>query len=426
MSAEKERLTGATNLAAVETGEVPLSTLIARTADADESALAALYDATAAHVHGVAMRILQDESAAEEVTVDVYRQVWHQAARYDPARGRPLAWLLVITRSRALDRRRSVAAERSRTEPLADGAATIPSAALTPEESCGLAERRRLVQHGLARLAAEQRQVIELAYFGGSQPKRDRVASRRAAWHGEDAHPHRHDALARRPRQRREGRAVSHSQVTDELRALAAAYVLGSLEPDEARRFEAHLAAGCNVCDGEAEGFAAVADDLALAVTPVAPPPASRARLFAELAARPVVTHDVHGAMRQVPGTTRHVPAASEVRRSAGPAVPDAAFVFLLANEGGWQEVAPGVSRRALGIDAGTGSRSYVIRMNPGSMLHGHAHAVVEHCYILEGDFQVAGRRLESGDYHLAPPGTTHDGLRSEGGCLFLVVECQP
>ena len=159
-------MAGRHNLAPAEPGEDPLSALIARAASADGRALEALYDGTASHVHGIAMRILKDERDAEEVTVDVYRQVWHQAARYDPERGRPLAWLLMLARSRAIERMRSTANTRARTEPLTE-AAPLVSTAPTPEEAAALAERRRVVQGALARLAAEQRQVIELAYFGG-------------------------------------------------------------------------------------------------------------------------------------------------------------------------------------------------------------------------------------------------------------------
>ena len=187
---------------------------------------------------------------------------------------------------------------------------------------------------------------------------------------------------------------------TDEIRARAAAYVLGSLEAEEARRFAAHLAGGCDTCDAEVAGFAAVADDLALAVAPVAPAASVRARLLADLA-------------------------ISGSRADAAPAAVDARFVFVEGNEG-WQDVAPGVARRELGIDPATRSRSYMIRMDPGSTLPSHAHVAVEHCYILDGDFEVAGRRMQRGDYHLAPPGTLHDGLRSEGGCVFLIVECRP
>jgi RNA polymerase sigma-70 factor (ECF subfamily) len=141
-----------------------LGDLIAGTADGDEEALAGLYDATAASVHGLALRILGDRHAAEEVTGDVYLQVWRQAERYDPARGTPLGWLLTITRTRSIDRLRRQPgavtpepAETPRHVAVADD----------PEADAALAERRRLVQHALGRLAHGERRAIELAYFGG-------------------------------------------------------------------------------------------------------------------------------------------------------------------------------------------------------------------------------------------------------------------
>jgi len=153
------------NLATVQPREEGWDALIERTARGEEAALAALYDRTAPLVHGLALRIVGNRGAAEEVTGDVYLQVWRQAARYDRARGAPLAWLLTLARSRAIDRVR-VASQRHETEPLREALA-VPSAAPDPEESSAVAERRRNVQGALARLAPEQRQAIELAYFGG-------------------------------------------------------------------------------------------------------------------------------------------------------------------------------------------------------------------------------------------------------------------
>jgi len=80
---------------------------IERSAAGDQGAFAALYDATSAVVFGLALRILSDRSEAEEVATDVFLQVWRDAARYDPARGSAIAWLLLLTRSRAIDRLRS-------------------------------------------------------------------------------------------------------------------------------------------------------------------------------------------------------------------------------------------------------------------------------------------------------------------------------
>lgn len=167
MSLEEEySVRSGQNLAAVHPQKDDLGTLIGRAARGDESALASLYDSTAALVNGLALRILRDRGAAEEVTGDVYLQVWRQAVRYDESRGSALSWLLTLARTRAIDRLRSGANQRARTEPLR-AAFAIPSTAPDPEEHSHLSQRRRIVQQVLAQLPAEQRRAIELGYFGG-------------------------------------------------------------------------------------------------------------------------------------------------------------------------------------------------------------------------------------------------------------------
>src|SRR3990172_2324085 len=69
----------------------------------DEADLAALYDATASRLYALALRIVGDRPGAEEVVADTYFQVWEQAERYDPKRGKVMHWLYMICRSRALD-----------------------------------------------------------------------------------------------------------------------------------------------------------------------------------------------------------------------------------------------------------------------------------------------------------------------------------
>ena len=165
MSAENDSVPGRQHVAMERTDD-PLAGLIARAAGGDGAALATLYDRTSAQVHGLVTRILKDETGAEEVTADVYRQIWRRSVRFDAERGRPLAWLLMVARSRAIDRLRTGASERARTEPLRVDL-SVPCGAPTPEESCAIDDRRRIVQGALARLAPEQRQAIELAYFGG-------------------------------------------------------------------------------------------------------------------------------------------------------------------------------------------------------------------------------------------------------------------
>jgi hypothetical protein len=81
--------------------------LVARLACGDENALAELYDRTNRIVYGLALRILGDPSTAEDITMEVYLQVWRNAAHYNPQRGSVLSWLLILVRSRSIDSLRS-------------------------------------------------------------------------------------------------------------------------------------------------------------------------------------------------------------------------------------------------------------------------------------------------------------------------------
>jgi RNA polymerase sigma-70 factor (ECF subfamily) len=135
-------------------------------ANGDAQAFAAFYDATIGTVYGLALRILRDAAEAEEVVSDVYLQVWRQASRFDAARGAPRAWLVTITRSRALDtlRRRDPAKPRDDVDALADLAG---SDAPDPPDWLSAVERGQALHAALARLSHEQRQMLALAYFRG-------------------------------------------------------------------------------------------------------------------------------------------------------------------------------------------------------------------------------------------------------------------
>jgi len=140
--------------------------LIALTAQGDQAALATLYDRTSPQVFGLILKILNNREAAEEVTLDVYTQVWRQAHTYDHTRGTPGAWLMTLARTRAIDRFRAGAAEHGRIESL-DASHMFASGDDTPEQDVEGQERRRYVREALALLTAEQRQAITLAYFYG-------------------------------------------------------------------------------------------------------------------------------------------------------------------------------------------------------------------------------------------------------------------
>lgn len=140
--------------------------VIGQIAAGDQSALTVLYDSTRRLVYGLVLRILGDTATAEEVLLDVYSQVWRQASSYDRRRGAPLAWIMTIARTRAIDRLRSGRQEYQRKEPL-ETAVNQPANAVNPEEASVIAERRRIVRSALESLTAEQREVIELAYYSG-------------------------------------------------------------------------------------------------------------------------------------------------------------------------------------------------------------------------------------------------------------------
>jgi RNA polymerase sigma-70 factor, ECF subfamily len=139
--------------------------LIQKVADGDQSALTTLYDASSRLVFGLVLRILNDRSTAEEVLLDVFTQVWRQAANFDLNRGAPMAWIMTIARSRAIDRLRSGKHDQLK-EPI-DNLSNLTGATISPEEATVHSERRRLVRSALDTLSPEQREVIELAYYSG-------------------------------------------------------------------------------------------------------------------------------------------------------------------------------------------------------------------------------------------------------------------
>ena len=151
--------------AACQAREQKLTALIGRFAKGDQEAFAALYDASSSLVYSLALRILRDRDVAAEITMEVYTQVYQQISHYNQYRGTPSAWLITLTRCRAIDRWRKESS-RQQGESSIDAGLWV-SAIPEPETYSSNIEIQRAVRTALASLCPEQRQVIEIAYYEG-------------------------------------------------------------------------------------------------------------------------------------------------------------------------------------------------------------------------------------------------------------------
>jgi quercetin dioxygenase-like cupin family protein len=96
-------------------------------------------------------------------------------------------------------------------------------------------------------------------------------------------------------------------------------------------------------------------------------------------------------------------------------------FHTVRLDDGEWKPIRPGLERKLLYREPGTGTESYLFRMKPGALIEGHHHARAEECLVLEGDLTIGDLRLNAGDYHVAERGTIHPVLRSDGGAVMFV-----
>lgn len=144
---------------------IHLADCLRRSARGDEQAFAALYDATSARVHGLVLRVVRDPAQAEEVTQEVFLQVWRTAARFDDAKGSALAWLMTLAHRRAVDRVRAAQAANRQDTSYHRNSQTLPHDSTAEAAEASMEARR--VRSALLELTSVQREALELAYFGG-------------------------------------------------------------------------------------------------------------------------------------------------------------------------------------------------------------------------------------------------------------------
>jgi RNA polymerase sigma-70 factor (ECF subfamily) len=137
--------------------------LVQSIAKGDQLALHALYESTHRIVFTLIVRITDDRETAEELTVDVFHDVWRRASTYDPQAGSVVGWIMNQARSRAIDRLRFDQRKKRIGRP---GDGPFPAlAASDPHEACQLKEQGRVLREALTLLRPEERQVIEAAFF---------------------------------------------------------------------------------------------------------------------------------------------------------------------------------------------------------------------------------------------------------------------
>lgn len=140
------------------------ATLVAATASGDQVALHTLYEMAHRPVFTLALRITSNRETAEELTVDVFHDVWRHAARYDAANGTVLGWIMNQARSRAIDRLRFE--NRKKRRP--DGDLDPPAeAAADPRDVLEMREQGRSLRAAMAGLTAGERQAIETTFLSG-------------------------------------------------------------------------------------------------------------------------------------------------------------------------------------------------------------------------------------------------------------------
>jgi RNA polymerase sigma-70 factor, ECF subfamily len=137
--------------------------LLSLAASSDDQALAELYDRFGGVAYGLALRILRDEALAQDAVQEAFLAVWRSADRFLAERAKASTWILTLVHRRAVDLVRRE--DRRRGEPLEHGAE--PVAPATTEDEATIGFERRVVQEALRQLTPEQREALELGYYGG-------------------------------------------------------------------------------------------------------------------------------------------------------------------------------------------------------------------------------------------------------------------
>jgi len=362
--------------------------LVQATAAGDEASLHALYERAHRPVYTLIVRIVANREAAEELTLNVFHDLWRRAAHYGAAGATVLGWIMNQARSHALDRLR-FDRRKNRVQPHAGNPLVVIEAA-DPDHIVALWKRSRALHSALGALTPEERTTIETAFFGELThaeaavrlntplgPIKTRIRSglnklRHALAGGADAMNSHLDA--------------NHCPKS----AQVCAYAIQALPASEVAALEAHVES-CSRCQHELDTLRPVVDSFVSWPTDLLRPSASlQTRLARRIAAEK--------------GTDPVMPPARQW------------------SEPEWEEVAPGISCKLLASDIEKHRVSMLVRLMPDVAYPAHVHAEFEELHLLDGELWIDGRKLYPGDSNRADAPTRDTHVWSETGCTCVLI----
>jgi RNA polymerase sigma factor (sigma-70 family) len=351
----------------------------------DLDALYELYSRTHRLVFTLTMRITCNREIAEELTLDVYYDVWRKAAGYSAAaQGSVVAWIMNQARAAALDRLRLQQPGR----PGADaGLLTID--APDYRHVVQIREQGRVLRQAIALLAADERAALEAVYF--SELTHVEAAARLNAPPG---------AIGARIRSALHklgtaftlptGRIGPAEYVNDcDRSALVCVHAARGLGAAEVAGLEDHLGT-CTRCRRELDTLRRVIDAFVVWPTAVLRPSASLDARFAQRMATRAARPPVAGPVRQW--------------------------------EPEWEDVAPAIACKLLATDAQKHMVTMLVRLAPGGTYPSHDHAGREELHLLDGELWIDERKLYPGDYYRAEAGSCDQRVWSETGCACVLI----
>ena len=276
-----------------------LASLLRQSSWGDESAFALLYDAVAPRLYGLVVRVLRDPAQSEEVTQEVFLEIWRMSSRFDPDRGSALGWMMTIAHRKAVDRVRSAAAAGRREHHYHEANQDVDYDSTAEAAQASLEAER--VRKALQTLTRAQRP--------SSSPSS--VATRTPRWRRCSTYPWgppRHASATASSGCVTPGSELMNSHDAADIHALSGAYAVDAVDDIERAEFERHLAT-CADCREEVASFRATATHSTLMSE--TPPERLREQVMRDIAkVRPLPPAVGEEAGRRIEATSRERAAA--------------------------------------------------------------------------------------------------------------------